>query len=558
MVQSTHIAHFSKPFSRAKNEKVITALAKAIRSSSSRFVPQDYDTNGVTYSLDSVLPVDYNTDTVAELIVKRQFNALFEKNRSAKGGLKMKDREAATFASWLEAEEQCKKTNQKFSFPLAEQDSARCALIHRVQRKISRILGPVPSLSELEFSFGPGSSIGVSRLTSVRRKLNAEPTASANAWRRIFHLRESHPHWPLEFSRINFVDGRLTFVPKTAVKDRPIVVEPLLNTYLQKGVGKFMKNRLRLFGCDLRNQDTNRDLARFGSVSDLVSTIDLSSASDLVSYNVVAELLPIDWFTLLDDLRTPRVNYQGKVYRLEKFSSMGNGFTFELESLIFFAIAQTVCNNSPFVNTFGDDIICPSKDYDAVTDALEYFGFKINKSKSFATGPFRESCGKDFWKGVNVRPVYVKDRLSYKDLFRIHNHFARGGFTDWANCIIKFIPKQLRIFGPDGFGDGHLLGNYTLRSQKDHVKAQVSIKWFKSIQFKPIPVDRPLIKDDIVVRGTVLDFDYAAVLYGTTRIQDEADAEEAFDDDPSLWSNSMYHERDRGLWKLSRIYTWAC
>jgi hypothetical protein len=104
---------------------------------------------------------------------------------------------------------------------------------------------------------------------------------------------------------------------------------------------------------------------------------------------------------------------KGRWYRLEKFSSMGNGFTFELETLIFATLARTVVSmnggDPSRVSCYGDDLIVPSSDYKDVMAALRMFGFQPNMKKTFAEGPFRESCGGDYWAGVPVRGLQLEN-----------------------------------------------------------------------------------------------------------------------------------------------------
>jgi hypothetical protein len=63
------------------------------------------------------------------------------------------------------------------------------------------------------------------------------------------------------------------------------------------------------------------------------------------------------------------------------------------------------------VHVFGDDLIVPSDEASQVTTDLELFGLKVNPHKSFWTGKFRESCGRDYYSGVDVTPVYMKRKI---------------------------------------------------------------------------------------------------------------------------------------------------
>jgi len=115
-------------------------------------------------------------------------------------------------------------------------------------------------------------------------------------------------------------------------------------------------------------------------------------------------------------LRSPKTFFKGQWHVLEKFSSMGNGYTFELETVIFSAITAAVhemvtgeaakLHQNVFV--YGDDIICKTDVSLDVIAALRWFGFSLNERKSFVSGPFRESCGGDYFNGVPVRAHFFE------------------------------------------------------------------------------------------------------------------------------------------------------
>jgi hypothetical protein len=162
-----------------------------------------------------------------------------------------------------------------------------------------------------------------------------------------------------------------------------------------------------------------------------------------------------------------RVN--GKWHLLEKFSSMGNGFTFELETLIFLCLILAVdetgqkLESGRNVFTYGDDIICPTEYSEAVISALKFSGFSLNMKKSFVSGPFRESCGGDFFGGVDVRPFFLKEfpcepqqLISFANgLHRGHDLHGRGFYTYRAwRGVLDCIPSQIRACrGPEELGD---------------------------------------------------------------------------------------------------------
>ncbi len=215
------------------------------------------------------------------------------------------------------------------------------------------------------------------------------------------------------------VNGNVLFtVPKRSDIDRVACKEPDLNMFTQKGVGAFFRRRLRKVGIDLNDQSRNNRLARLGSISDQLATIDLSSASDSVCTELVNLLLPTFWFTLLDASRCQVTVIDGSEHRNHMFSSMGNGFTFELESLLFFTIAKATAyftGTRGVISVYGDDIICPTDMYHALASVLRYCGFLLNEDKSFYSGPFRESCGGHYYLGDDITPFYIREPIKRMD-----------------------------------------------------------------------------------------------------------------------------------------------
>lgn len=211
--------------------------------------------------------------------------------------------------------------------------------------------------------------------------------------------------------------NRITFVPKNSQTDRSIAIEPSMNLCLQLGVDGFIRRRLKRWGVDLDSQEKNRELARLGSLNwespENFATLDLAAASDSISVEVCKQLLPRDWYRLLMNLRSPVGELESEVISYEKISSMGNGFTFALESAIFTSVVYGVMRefkgsyDSSQCAVYGDDLIVPSSIAEPVVGLLNLCGFQVNHEKSFFEGPFRESCGADWFKGAPVRPVFL-------------------------------------------------------------------------------------------------------------------------------------------------------
>jgi len=443
-------------------------LASRIASPAHRKYLTDSITSGDFHSLCNA-DTPYSELTVFESIQYRQVLALYSKREDLDIGI---DKLESGRVKFMQAELLCADTNDilqmkrcgKFSYlPHVE------SVLFTAQRKIASILGDVPSLSNLKCRFGPGATTQVQKRTaSARRKLGQTFACSEELLPIISDVLEELQGW-LPDGESDTVDvpveihtGRVSFVPKNSKTTRAVVVEPMLNTMFQLGIGDHIARRLLRSGVDLSDQTRNQRLALEGSLTGALATLDLSSASDTIAYELVFDLLPVDWALFLAQFRTGTVEIEGRQLRQQKFSSMGNGFTFPLESLIFYALAfaSTPEDQRGDVSVYGDDIIVPVGAYGLLTEVLNACGFIPNLEKSFASGPFRESCGADYLSGIDIRPVYLKTRLAGFDVFRLHNFFVRSGDFELASILLELLDPSLLRFGPDGYGDGHLLGDY--------------------------------------------------------------------------------------------------
>jgi hypothetical protein len=235
--------------------------------------------------------------------------------------------------------------------------------------------------------------------------------------------------------------SRLSFVPKTTTISRTICIEPVLNMYYQLGLAHVLERRLRsFFKIDLSKQpELNRDLARRGSITGTLSTMDLESASDSISTELCRRALPKEVFDVLMAMRSPSCSLRGTTYTFGMISTMGNGFTFPLQTIIFACAVSAVYKvhgrsasfgiDAPSIGpacgspcgVFGDDIIVHSDMHDRVASFLHFLGFRVNLTKSFSQGPFRESCGCDFFLGKNIRGVYAKRLTTAQDAYSLIN-----------------------------------------------------------------------------------------------------------------------------------------
>lgn len=230
--------------------------------------------------------------------------------------------------------------------------------------------------------------------------------------------------------------SKLFFVPKNNTIARCAATEPTLNMFFQLGIGKRIEARLKeFFQIDLGTQQfVNRALACKGSIDGTVATLDLSSASDTISVDLIAEYVPYGFRQWLMLTRSYYCKIEdGKSELLKMVSTMGNGFTFPLETAIF-SCAIAACYRTLGIpritnawSCFGDDIIVPTALSSVVRRLLHLLGFQVNDKKSFDVGPFRESCGGDYLSGSPVRGVHLRDLSTPSDFY-----VAINRLTSWS------------------------------------------------------------------------------------------------------------------------------
>lgn len=276
--------------------------------------------------------------------------------------------------------------------------------------------------------FGPGSSsAGTELFSALGEKVVCGTSTGRHKYMSDWWVQRG------DFGDVTLVPGDyLCFVPKKVKIARAVLPGPSMNMRSQLAVGDYLKERLKaVVGVDLRNQMRNRSLAKLGSLTDSYCTVDLSAASDTISYSIVMSLLPKPWFDFLDTIRSHRyydpIDKKWKEYA--KFSAMGNGFTFELETAIFYSIVEATifCSNDSCpidrreIAVYGDDMIFPKEYYHVVCQSLVGCGFSVNLEKSFASGPFRESCGGDYFNGFLVTPYKLEVINEITDAINFHN-----------------------------------------------------------------------------------------------------------------------------------------
>ena len=292
------------------------------------------------------------------------------------------------------------------------------------------------------------------------------------------YLLPNSRYW-LNLDRVKFVEPglerpvKVTPVPKTLRTPRIIAIEPTCMQYAQQAVAEALTRELEADSIcrnfvGFTDQVPNQVLARRGSLDGSLATLDLSEASDRVSNQLVEYMFA--GFTHLGEAvqacrsLTADVPGHGNI-PLTKFASMGSALCFPIEAIVFTTVVflgiqdelghrltdKEIKSLVGKVRIYGDDIIVPVEYTHSVIDRLEAFGFKVNRSKSFWTGNFRESCGREYFRGRDVSIVKLRDLppTSHRDASRVvslvsfRNQLYAAGYREAVVKLDRFLEKVL-------------------------------------------------------------------------------------------------------------------
>ena len=274
--------------------------------------------------------------------------------------------------------------------------------------------------------------------------------------------------------------SRLIAVPKTLTGPRLIASEPVSHQWCQQSIRDFMATRVSdtplCNSVSFDSQDQNGMLAQRASHYMSHATIDLSSASDRMTCWLVERFFRASP-SLIEALHASRTRWVSNdidakspsLHRLRKFSTMGSAVTFPVQTYVFATVAiacvlyvrkmKVNLRNMRLVGrevrVFGDDIIVPIDASSCTQETLQCLGFKVNQSKTFEVGKFRESCGVEAYDGHDVTKVSI---LTAPDVTRpesimssvdAHNNFLLGGYLRCAEFIKSTVAGIRGIHVPD-------------------------------------------------------------------------------------------------------------
>jgi hypothetical protein len=317
-------------------------------------------------------------------------------------------------------------------------------------------------------------------------------------WDPTFQSTMAKPWYAVNGILQNVVPGiahKIINVPKNWKIGRLVSEEPASYMFMELGANNAFKHYLRTYRPELvrhyciDTEHLNRQAAREGSITGHFATIDISAASDSVSYDLVERMLGETCLgVFVSHLRTQFAEFDLEVpdywgtlkikdiLRVAKFAPMGSGLCFSIESTIFAAITKCCVQDTPGADPrfwiYGDDIVVDTLVVPNLIARLCELGFEVNTTKSFFnlkatddTDLFRESCGGEYLNGYDVTPLRISRKFCgfeiYDDKHRLDPH-STAQLVSLANdlyrsptaryCLVTVLrPRETKIlFDSDG------------------------------------------------------------------------------------------------------------
>lgn len=380
-------------------------------------------------------------------------------------GIDPLDLENDAIASILGTEEECRVVNSK----ILEDKFEDPVLLLQARRIVQRLVSDF-RIEHVKIRPGPGATIGASGHKSI---MTEKLRCSDISMDLVNHFQMIAANTQLRDIVPSSTESacRFTTVPYSASKLRGITIEPSLNVLVQLGLSDYLR-KVTLPKVGIRfdksplTTDFHGELAMEGSLVGTFCTIDLSSASNRLSYVLVRTLFEgSELWSYLSAARTPKIRIANKLHTMQMYGGMGNGTTMPIQTLTYYALLKAA--GCSFVSVYGDDIIVKSPDFEKSCRVLSMCGLKINPTKSYNTSYFRESCGYDYFAGKRIPKLKLKYELAKLPhdiaMIHLHNSLMRLGEYDkfhftWKTCVSlrrrfkRFVRGTLPLV-PSDFGD---------------------------------------------------------------------------------------------------------
>lgn len=415
------------------------------------------------------------------------------------------------------------KQEQIFSTPLNQDDIDIFVDVSRVMW--SRLLGGKNLLRGTIPKHGPGATAerlsGNSKFLSSRWHDRLEPYFPLLD----YAFANVDARYSEEFEKLTIIPEeeeqpvRVVSVPKSLKTPRIIAIEPVCMQYTQQALSEVLVEALETHWLtaghvNFTDQSINQRLAINSSKDGKFATVDLSSASDLVPYELALSMFDSnpDFRDAISACRSKRAQLpDGSILDLRKFASMGSALCFPVEAMYFYTICVAALlkkHNLPItepniylmsrsVYVYGDDIIIPTDMSDVVIETLQKYYCRVNTDKSFWVGKFRESCGMEAYDGEEVTPTYLRhmppdDKRSTNRLvswLATSNLFYRRGYWRASSFLLERVEQILGTLpivrdtsaglGKHSFQAYHSVGRWNGKLHRPEVRTWVASPVYK-------------------------------------------------------------------------------
>lgn len=331
--------------------------------------------------------------------------------------------------------------------------SADAWITRKAKTLIARVLAPVDPLgTDFVPKHGPGAvATGEKPWEKPLFKRYYSKLAKVFPYEKYFYYNLTHLcdelQAFLDLEDLTAGTAKVVLVPKDSRGPRLISCEPLEYQWIQQGLMTIMVKTIE--SCPLTRgfvnftcQEVNRRLALEASKGAPWVTLDMKEASDRVSLSLVEQLFPPNWVEALKASRTESTRLpSGEVVHLKKFAPMGSAVCFPVEALVFWALSvASILHKHPDWKTgqvpvyvYGDDLIVRTEDHGILLQQLPKFGLMFNDGKCCTHGSFRESCGCDAYKGVDITPLRIRKMWGHR--------FAGTNYVSWVEYRNSFLER---------------------------------------------------------------------------------------------------------------------
>jgi len=417
----------------------------------------------------SALPEPTDQMDVTRFKATYQMQSVFKRYRYRTDIYSDQELEELAIAKFLETQDRLRTIN------LDSLSAIDQRILELARSYVAYILGPYDDEEHRRLCrFGRKASVGIpTRKACLAERWQVPLTGSEGqiSWfdSEMSQDCEVQKYWAKQFGKLPLTERSpyletdfltLTLVPKTFKSLRCIMPNTTIGSYMSFGLGEMIRKRLRRKGYDISTlQVRHRYLAQLASSHTLWTTADLSSASDSITDALVKRLFPTDWYNILNQSRIGKVRLpDGSYTESLTFCTMGVGYTFPLQTLVFLSLLKAIQavyydrRDKRVISVYGDDLIYASRMHSYVAAHFQRFGFVINLDKTFHEGHFRESCGGDYYHGVDVRPfqprngsVTMGPKTHEAMLYKIINGLLARWSEHEVGRTLRFLCRRLEF-----------------------------------------------------------------------------------------------------------------